>query len=210
MVRDPLEGFIEYVKNVKPYHTKILEIIVEYQYSDIVNITISEKLSMDIHLNFSENTLITIPENYYFNVDKLELQDFVKVYVADNTYNIGWGVIEWDINGWSMPSETFMHITQNIIENVNVPITDNHSIVTEFNNMDVPVIIQDSISFIGASHPTLYLSDTVGVSVDETLGAVVDGGSISSFDYNYWDIGGYDEDMNTLVNLYGQAFPPGP
>lgn len=42
---DPTEGFIEYVKTVKPYHTKILDVLVEYVYNERVDTLVTEHLA---------------------------------------------------------------------------------------------------------------------------------------------------------------------
>lgn len=43
---DPTEGFIQYVKTVKPYHSKILDVLVEYVYTDKVAVQVKEKWQM--------------------------------------------------------------------------------------------------------------------------------------------------------------------
>ena len=51
----------------------------------------------------------------------------------------------------------------------------------------------------------LTFTDTIGVIVEEVTEAWVlsTGGNItSSFDYGFWDIGGFDESLGTLVRLY--------
>lgn len=47
---DPTEGFSQYVREVKPFHTKILETLVEYVYTDEVNVTITEAFRTNIRL----------------------------------------------------------------------------------------------------------------------------------------------------------------
>lgn len=43
---DPTEAFVQYVQTIKPYHTKILETLVEYVYTEDVNVTIDENLQI--------------------------------------------------------------------------------------------------------------------------------------------------------------------
>lgn len=42
---DPTQGFVEYIQATKPYHTKILDVLVEYVYAEDVNVTIADRLS---------------------------------------------------------------------------------------------------------------------------------------------------------------------
>lgn len=48
-VNDPVQGLISYVLDVKPYHTKIAEIIVEYIYNDNLNVTMTEVFHSWMH-----------------------------------------------------------------------------------------------------------------------------------------------------------------
>lgn len=42
---DPTEGLIRYVNAAKPYHTKLLDVLVEYVYTDKVSVTVKDNLS---------------------------------------------------------------------------------------------------------------------------------------------------------------------
>lgn len=50
--RDPVQGLIDYVQDVKPYHTKILEVWVEYIYGDKIEATIKDEMKMEIDILF--------------------------------------------------------------------------------------------------------------------------------------------------------------
>ena len=50
MAIDPIQGLIDYVSEVKPFHTKILEVAVAYSHNDDVDVTITEDLQLDIAL----------------------------------------------------------------------------------------------------------------------------------------------------------------
>lgn len=45
---DPVSGLVEYVLEVKPYHSKILEVLVEYIHTDCVDITIEEAFYLSL------------------------------------------------------------------------------------------------------------------------------------------------------------------
>ncbi|MGI0075811.1 MAG: hypothetical protein ACREAU_00200, partial [Nitrosopumilaceae archaeon] len=47
---DPVEGLVQYVLDIKPYHTKIIEVLVEYLHTDPLNVTILDELDWDIFL----------------------------------------------------------------------------------------------------------------------------------------------------------------
>lgn len=47
---DPTEGFVQYTQAVKPYHSKILEVLVEYVYNEKIEATVNEKIDWTITL----------------------------------------------------------------------------------------------------------------------------------------------------------------
>lgn len=51
--RDAVEGLIEYVEEIKPFHCKIAEVLVEYIYTDEISVTISDNMNsvLDIAVN---------------------------------------------------------------------------------------------------------------------------------------------------------------
>ena len=42
---DPTDGLVEYTKSVKPYHSKILDVLVEYVYSESMSVSLSDRYS---------------------------------------------------------------------------------------------------------------------------------------------------------------------
>lgn len=47
---DPTEGFVQYTNAVKPYHTKILEVLTEYVYKEDIKVTITENWNWNVNL----------------------------------------------------------------------------------------------------------------------------------------------------------------
>lgn len=47
---DPTKGFIQYTQTVKPYHSKILEVLVEYVFNENIYTTIYENLDIDLDI----------------------------------------------------------------------------------------------------------------------------------------------------------------
>jgi hypothetical protein len=47
---DPVRGLVNYALDVKPYHTKIVEVLVEYVYQELVGVVIADRSVMDIGL----------------------------------------------------------------------------------------------------------------------------------------------------------------
>lgn len=51
--RDAVQGLVDYVNEIKPYHTKIIDVLVEYIYTDTMNVSFSESvmISEEIGVN---------------------------------------------------------------------------------------------------------------------------------------------------------------
>lgn len=52
--RDPVQGLVDYVLDIKPFHTKILEVWVEYIYNDPINATVKDELDWEIYIDFDQ------------------------------------------------------------------------------------------------------------------------------------------------------------
>lgn len=51
--RDPVQGLVDFVLDVKPFHTKILEVWVEYIYGDLIAATVKDEVDFEIHVDFN-------------------------------------------------------------------------------------------------------------------------------------------------------------
>ena len=49
-VLDPVTGLLDYVQNVKPYHTKVVEVLVEYVFNVNVDVTILDNFHLHVEL----------------------------------------------------------------------------------------------------------------------------------------------------------------
>lgn len=54
---DPVAGLVSYVLDIKPYHTKIVDVLIEYIHTDAVNATITENFDMDMVFTRPESTV---------------------------------------------------------------------------------------------------------------------------------------------------------
>lgn len=59
VVLDPVQGFIDYVNDVKPYHTKIIDVLIEYVYTERVNVSFEEATEWDIVFEYPAIPTIT-------------------------------------------------------------------------------------------------------------------------------------------------------
>lgn len=115
--QDPIQGLIDYVLAVKPFHTKILEVAVTYAHNDNVDIKVDESFEMDIDLFFpavaDENDVPIRQCDWGIEWDRpspfIVVGPFVPVILNDNTTNlvlntepvvyIGPAVVSGDISG---------------------------------------------------------------------------------------------------------------
>lgn len=63
---DPIQALVDYINDVKPYHTKVIEVLTEYVYEENVNVTILEDLEWVADLTFPAETptFITCDNGY--------------------------------------------------------------------------------------------------------------------------------------------------
>lgn len=59
---DAAEGLVRYVEAVKPYHSKILDVLIEYVYKEDVKVTVKERWQTDIH-QFKPTTDVKLNSN---------------------------------------------------------------------------------------------------------------------------------------------------
>lgn len=59
---DPVQGLVDFVLDIKPYHTKIVEVLIEYVYNEFVDVTILDDLHTKIDLFYPKlpNTLLPL------------------------------------------------------------------------------------------------------------------------------------------------------
>jgi hypothetical protein len=56
--RDPVTGLVDFIKDIKPYHTKILDVLVEYVNQDAINVTMSENIEFVIDFLVDNHSVI--------------------------------------------------------------------------------------------------------------------------------------------------------
>lgn len=110
---DPTEGLVKYTKAVKPYHTKVLDVSIEYVYKERIDCMVTDKWNLNINL-ISPKSFVTkaygygiVWDNYPFVIDDFPpvtikqavgdtptlvkfntiSNDPTKVIVYDNAYN---------------------------------------------------------------------------------------------------------------------------
>ena len=49
---DPVQGLVDYIADIKPYHSKIIEILTEYIYDEPVDVIITEDFHLEVGLFF--------------------------------------------------------------------------------------------------------------------------------------------------------------
>lgn len=62
---DPTSGLIQYIQHIKPYHSKLLEVMTELRWSDAVDMTIKDKMFLDGQLTIFKKKPV-FPEGFGF------------------------------------------------------------------------------------------------------------------------------------------------
>lgn len=154
---DPTQGLVDYVNAVKPYHTKLLEVLVEYVYTERVDITVGER--------WKWNMAFTRPD-------------------SEIVYTCGYGV-RWDPYGITAPESTPTSLIVNATGKLFVDVTTaaGSSNITIIRNVTGhPLSVDDSITFdfdgippVELTPGTTYYITSVASNVISVSGSV--GGS---------------------------------
>jgi len=97
---DPTEGLVEYVQAIKPYHTKVLDVLVEYVYGENVNATVLDRWKFLIGL---ARTNVDVKYHDPFSIPPYDL--LVSDARADVIYACGYGH-KWSEAGLVSPEAT--------------------------------------------------------------------------------------------------------
>ncbi len=115
---NPTEGFVSYTLDTKPYHTKILEVNVDYVYRDMVNVTIQDNIKWVMNFSTAYMELLR---------------------------SCGWG-IEWDpirtTNDY--PKIRILRAYGDVFINVTI---ENDEVTIVYNNDEYQFTVGDPITF---------------------------------------------------------------
>ena len=56
-IRDPVQGLEDFVQDIKPYHTKIVEVLVEYIYQETISVSITDEMSSTATIEFDRSSI---------------------------------------------------------------------------------------------------------------------------------------------------------
>ena len=93
---DPVQGLVDYVLDVKPFHTKVIEVLIEYVHEDTINVIIADRCELKID--------IVQPVDLFdgYAVDGFDMTSFsdpvVIPIVTPNPTNINAGGFEYGFN----------------------------------------------------------------------------------------------------------------
>lgn len=91
---DPTEGLVEYAQAVKPYHSKVLDIFVEYVYTETLASKVTDKMIVTIGLYGPGDILGAIgPDGFPISITEPPV-----------IYTCGYGLV-WDAYGGALPAD---------------------------------------------------------------------------------------------------------
>lgn len=79
---DPVQGFVDYVQDIKPYHSKILEVLIEYVTVDEVQVTIDDAIEWNIGLSQPVQGCAIVLETEKLSVSSFGQTEFVLSSIA--------------------------------------------------------------------------------------------------------------------------------
>jgi len=247
--KDSVQGLVDFTLDTKPYHTKIMEVLVEYIYTDPMNITITDSIHFDFNIELGSDSTEFVCNAGYSGTpydaepygypqdcpsfpagfteatftDSIEFEygsdlffwDTINAYIEDFTDS---GTYDTSGTGRLLAGgygHTYGGLTDPIIFLETNQVLQDQLAIEFLENLYTPTEIIFAQGGGTTTTPTetafteslyiftedLILSDTVGVTttefVDPTVSpALLAGQFVGSWDYQGFDIGGYDEEFS--------------
>lgn len=117
-ILDPVQGLIDYTLTIKPYHSKIIEVLEEYIHTDYLYVTMSDRI--DFCINFGIPNLNTF---FSYDIVQIDLVDNSVIVNGDARLNVHIG------QSISIEFSTYNN-NQYYVNDINYDIDSNISIVT--------------------------------------------------------------------------------
>jgi hypothetical protein len=95
---DPVQGLIDYVQDIKPYHTKVMEVLIEYVYDDAARVSMPDTLDMVIDLTFTDVMNVTM------------IEAFDQTLITDLPLIGGFDVGGFDMGGMDADADTYLQL----------------------------------------------------------------------------------------------------
>jgi hypothetical protein len=61
--RDPVQGLVDYIIDIKPFHTKIMDVLVEYVYTDHIEVAFDDRIEFNVELIFDAGSSEELCDN---------------------------------------------------------------------------------------------------------------------------------------------------
>lgn len=55
MIKDPISGIVDFTQDIKPYHTKIIEVLVDYIYEETMKASIGEEFNLEVDVDIDHH-----------------------------------------------------------------------------------------------------------------------------------------------------------
>jgi hypothetical protein len=89
LYRDPIEGLVQYVNDIKPYHTKLIDVVVTYTYEERINVTILDNLftTVTFNMDYSREPCFFGYDTDSYDYTAYNIPDYGYAINHANTYN---------------------------------------------------------------------------------------------------------------------------
>lgn len=150
--KDPVQGLVDYVLDIKPFHTKIVDVLIEYIYTDPLNVKITDELQ--IHIDMDINRTAVYSDGGF------------------DTYS--WGLMDDGSDPWvelGNPSSGYQEFSDGMTAGlpdgteINATSWDWAAAYTRAGQTTILVTMEDSISFTDGNE--IRLSDTLKAYFDD-------------------------------------------
>lgn len=122
--RDPLASLIAYVNEVKPYHTKVYEVILQYAHAEPIKSTVKEKYHISILMTDPEANSWLVNEGQGWDTGPFDMDQQQPLVDIDGKGARNWG--RWDFDD-SFRNTSPSRILTSVKDTLSMTIEDAHT-----------------------------------------------------------------------------------
>ena len=87
--RNPVEALVQYVKDIKPYHTKLIDVVVTYAYEERINVSVLDMIhsTVTLNLDYSREPCLFGYDTDTYGFNSYSIPDYGYAINHSNAYN---------------------------------------------------------------------------------------------------------------------------
>lgn len=154
MIKDSsyVQSLIDYVNDVKPYSSKLVDVVVEYQFTDSFIVDISDLHTIQMNIGLAEHASVVLNDKLKIGLN-MALLDTLNIKDTNGTWPAGYSQGGYDTAEYDMPEPPTATLASIMYENLSI-------VSTPISGGQVEQII--SVSMPNAQHGDSFMQHIAG------------------------------------------------